>query len=84
MIYFKSCKRCSGDRSLERDYYGWYVICLICGYVTYPDIAEPSKQVIDGKRKPAAWPGAVAEPHPLPVLPASGIGDVADLRFPKW
>ena len=46
MIYFKSCQRCSGDRSLEQDMYGWYVICLGCGCVTYPDIVE--------KRKPAA------------------------------
>jgi len=46
MIYFKSCQRCAGDRSLEQDMYGWYVICLGCGSVTYPDIVE--------KRKPAA------------------------------
>ena len=38
MIYFKSCQRCSGDRSLEQDMYGWYVICLGSGSVTYPDI----------------------------------------------
>lgn len=46
MIYFKSCQRCSGDRSLEQDMYGWYVICLGCGFVTYPDIVA--------KKKPAA------------------------------
>ena len=38
MIFFKSRPRCSGDRSLERDYYGRYVLCLTCGYVTYPDV----------------------------------------------
>ncbi len=43
MIYFKSCQRCSGDRSLEQDMYGWYVICLGCGSVTYPDIVEEKK-----------------------------------------
>jgi hypothetical protein len=37
MIIFKSCPRCSGDRSLEQDFYGWYVLCLTCGYVTYPE-----------------------------------------------
>ena len=37
MILFKSCPRCSGDRSLEQDFYGWYVLCLTCGYVTYPE-----------------------------------------------
>ena len=43
MIYFKSCQRCSGDRSLEQDMYGWYVICLSCGFVTYPGIVEKRK-----------------------------------------
>ena len=42
-IYFKSCQRCSGDRSLEQDMYGWYVICLGCGSVTYPVIVEEKK-----------------------------------------
>ena len=38
MILFKSCPRCSGDRSMEQDFYGWYVLCLTCGYVTYPEL----------------------------------------------
>ena len=38
MVFFKSCPRCSGDRSLESDQYGWYLLCLPCGYVTYPDV----------------------------------------------
>jgi hypothetical protein len=42
MIFYKSCPRCSGDRSLEQDIYGWYLICLPCGYVTYPVVAEES------------------------------------------
>ena len=40
MIFFKSCPRCEGDRALEWDSYGWYIICLICGHVTYPADAE--------------------------------------------
>ena len=27
--------------------YGWHVICLGCGFVTYPDIVEENK---DGRR----------------------------------
>ena len=38
MIFFKSCPRCVGDQALERDSYGWYVICLGCGHVSYPDL----------------------------------------------
>ena len=52
MIYFKSCQRCSGDRSLEQDMYGWYVICLGCGYVTYPDIVAKQKPAV-AKRQTA-------------------------------
>ena len=39
MIYFKSCERCIGDRTLERDMYGWYIICLNCGHVSYPEVS---------------------------------------------
>ena len=38
MVYFRSCPRCSDDRSLEEDHYGWYLICLPCGYVSYPEV----------------------------------------------
>ena len=38
MVYFKSCARCSGDRILDKDVYGWYMLCLACGYVTYPQV----------------------------------------------
>ncbi len=38
MVLFKSCPRCSGDRTMEQDLYGWYILCLACGYVTYPKI----------------------------------------------
>ena len=36
MVLFKSCPRCSGDRTLEHDMYGWYILCLACGHVAYP------------------------------------------------
>ena len=45
MILFKSCPRCSGDRVVENDFYGWYVMCLACGHVSYPERgAELGKQ----------------------------------------
>ncbi len=43
MVIFKSCPRCSGDRSVERDMYGVYVICLACGHVTYPDVGAEAR-----------------------------------------
>ena len=41
-ILFKSCPRCQGDRSLQWDYDGWYVLCLMCGHVSYPDVPANS------------------------------------------
>ncbi len=32
MWRLKSCIRCNGDSFLEKDYYGWYEVCLQCGY----------------------------------------------------
>lgn len=54
MVLFKSCPRCSGDRSVERDLYGLYVICLACGHVTYPDVeGEPRAVRAQQERKTA-------------------------------
>lgn len=39
-VFFKSCLRCSGDRALENDSDGWYVLCLHCDHVAYPDIPD--------------------------------------------
>ena len=53
MVLFKSCPRCSGDRTLEQDSYGWYVICLTCGYVTYPDVGMVVDNSLEGEQWPA-------------------------------
>ena len=37
-VIFKSCTRCGGDRQVRRDFEGFYVGCLACGHVTYPDV----------------------------------------------
>ena len=39
MIMFRSCARCSGDRTVETDGYGEYVTCLQCGHVSYQGVA---------------------------------------------
>jgi len=31
MFYFKSCKKCQGDLSLDRDAYGDFLKCMQCG-----------------------------------------------------
>ncbi len=51
MVLFKSCPRCSGDRTMERDLYGWYILCLACGYVSYPkmNVEQPQKRERDTK-----------------------------------
>jgi len=38
MMYLKSCARCEGDRSLDHDFDGFYLLCLQCGSVQYPSI----------------------------------------------
>ena len=40
MIMFKACPRCQGDMHQNRDMYGEYRECLMCGYMT--DIRKPS------------------------------------------
>ena len=37
MVYYRSCRRCQGDRSPVHDIDGYYLICLRCG-----DVREPS------------------------------------------
>ena len=41
MIRFKSCPRCEmGDVVVDRDIYGWNILCLQCGYMR--DLKTPS------------------------------------------
>ncbi len=46
MVLFKSCPRCSGDRTLEEDLYGYYILCLACGYVSYPVMKEEQEGLV--------------------------------------
>ena len=36
MVYYKSCRRCQGDRSPVHDIDGYYLLCLRCGDVRHP------------------------------------------------
>ena len=46
MVWFKSCKRCSGDLYLGKDFYGSFVSCLQCGAVAADFEQESSTSVI--------------------------------------
>ncbi len=32
MLRWNTCPRCKGDVRIDRDEYGWYEECLMCGY----------------------------------------------------
>ncbi|MCH7787691.1 MAG: hypothetical protein IIC22_09285 [Chloroflexi bacterium] len=51
MVMFKSCPRCSGDRTLEHDLYGWYILCLTCGFVSYPTVSAETGQPVEESKK---------------------------------
>jgi hypothetical protein len=53
MIFFKSCPRCEGDRCLENDTDGWYMLCLACGFVTYPLVTRDGAQMVIDWQKSA-------------------------------
>lgn len=79
MIYFKSCPRCSGDRELERDIYGWYMLCLTCGYVTYPEVGIEAAKPHEEDRKTGVDIG-VAIAVPTQIEPPSATWRVGSLR----
>ena len=43
MFYFKSCTKCHGDQTLEKDSFGAYLKCLQCG--TYTEVKESEGQI---------------------------------------
>lgn len=43
MFYFKSCTKCHGDQTLEKDSFGAYLKCLQCG--TYIEVKESQGQI---------------------------------------
>lgn len=53
MVLFKSCPRCEGDRTVEHDLYGWYILCLACGFVAYPQNNPEEEGLEEEKRQTA-------------------------------
>ena len=45
MVMFKACPRCMGDMHINKDMYGEYRECLMCGFMA--DIAKQSAIGID-------------------------------------
>ncbi len=43
MVLLKSCPRCQGDMTAERDMYGPYLECLQCGYTREVKLANAAK-----------------------------------------
>lgn len=42
MIYFRACRRCTGDIHMSRDTFGAYFKCLQCGFSR--DIPTPQER----------------------------------------
>lgn len=61
MLLLKACPRCSrGDVVVDRDIYGWNVLCLQCGFMvdlTGPKVAHRVlENCREGSREPVAQP----------------------------
>ena len=61
MFYFKSCIKCHGDQTLEKDSFGAYLKCLQCG--TYTEVKETQGQqsVLNGSVSITAKARSVAK-----------------------
>jgi hypothetical protein len=64
-VCLKTCKRCGGDMSYERDIYGRFLQCLQCSYLE--DL--PSERLVEAGKKSVEVPlpvaGAVEKISPL-------------------
>ena len=69
MIMFKACPRCQGDMHQNRDMYGEYRECLMCGYMTDIQQAQPVQH--------GAGPGPCPGPQDgiQASCPSADIGD---------
>jgi len=44
-LRLRDCPRCGGDIALDRDHWGWYEVCVQCGYMhDLQSIIELDKQ----------------------------------------
>lgn len=56
MLRRSCCPRCKGDVRLDRDEYGWYEECIMCGYVhdmasaAQKHVPEPVRERVRARR----------------------------------
>ena len=55
MIMFKACSKCSGDLYFEQDHEGTYMLCLMCGFVSYPGVALVLRDRVVDDRSLVVW-----------------------------
>lgn len=48
MFWLKSCRKCGGDLTDERDRYGYYVFCVRCGYY----LSDEQMAILQGPSRP--------------------------------
>ena len=54
MWKFKGCPKCRGDVFVEKDFDGWYEVCLQGGYsLDLPSIVEVRRQPVRKKKRRA-------------------------------
>ena len=61
---FKACSKCSGDLYFEQDHEGTYMLCLMCGFVSYPGVALVLRDKFMNDRNLIAWPQLANDPLP--------------------
>ena len=59
MIFFKCCRRCSGDQVLEKDTWGTYLSCIQCGDVNY---GGGGQALLDSSSRPGEGDQGEREP----------------------
>ena len=68
---FKACSRCSGDLSFAQDHEGTYMLCLMCGFVSYPGVALVLRDRVVNGRSLIVWPLPAYDPLPKREASAS-------------
>lgn len=47
----KSCPRCNGDLMIDKDEYGWYETCLMCGYLHDLELLAVAGRPVEDREK---------------------------------
>jgi hypothetical protein len=43
MFYFKACKKCQGDLTLQKDYFGDFLKCMQCGTLIEVEVRDQGR-----------------------------------------